>query len=369
MCIRDSHQIVPSGFLVPEAGVSPPLTPPSQGGELVRSTQEKPPIFSDAEDPRAPRIVAALIQGRRVAIEAGGPIDDLARKVWKALPTRVRAKTSMATWAFGNGNHFDFLAAPRLVGLNLDRSYLDPLSFEGMLENTETAEPLGPSLWCSPLAVIVLGVSALLALGGVAMALRGTDSDLAIESVLSPSKTNAKPAANEIPPTTPSASEDPAGHRRAAEAIAGLADRFDLDDGISRDPADLMERFSRVLRYRGPFLSETELKELAKDAGHDAALALRWDTQIRKFRDDRPLPLGFSDGTIRWQIGTLAWSFHSENVAKDSAETAPKRTAAEVAQALAEALATDLPLRPSPLVGRYPALADYLTFLNRLPRR
>ncbi len=322
------------------------------------------------EDPRASRIATALIKGRRVAIESPGPIDDLARQVWQSLPKKPRSKLSVSTWAFGNGNRFDFLAAPRLVGLSFDRSYLDPLSFEGMLENEETAETVTPSLWCSPAALTVLGLAAALALGGVAMALRGVDDrDVSSPRPSKAASTLPESAGGMPPPSTPLADEDPVEHRRAAEAIANLADRFELDDGISRDPSELMERFARVLRYRGPLLSEAERKELARDTGHDAALALRWDAHVRKFLDDRTLPPAFRDGPIRRQIDTLAWSFHAENEAKDPGGTVPKRSAAEVAHALVEALAIDLPLRPSPLAERFPALAEYLVFLNRLPRR
>jgi hypothetical protein len=81
-----------------------------------------------AADPRASRIADALARGRRVALEAPGPIDVLARDVWRSLPTRVRGRTSMATWTFGNANRFDLLAVPRLKGVALDASYLDPLA-------------------------------------------------------------------------------------------------------------------------------------------------------------------------------------------------------------------------------------------------
>ena len=107
-------------------------------------------------------------------------------------------------------------------------------------------------------------------------------------------------------------------------------------------------------------------KKARKD---DATLALQWDSHVRVFSTDRPLPPGFRNGPIRWQIDTLAWSFHAEKKAGDTGGTSPRRSAAEVAQALGEALAVDMPLRPNPLTERFPALADYLAFLNRLPRR
>ena len=42
------------------------------------------------------------------------------------LPDRVRRRASVATWAFGNGNRFDLVALPRLAGVELDSSYVDP---------------------------------------------------------------------------------------------------------------------------------------------------------------------------------------------------------------------------------------------------
>ena len=76
------------------------------------------------DDPRVGRIVEALGKGRRVVLESPVPIDDLARRVWNALPVRVRGRLSVATWVFGNANRFDLLAVPRLWGVVLDGSYV-----------------------------------------------------------------------------------------------------------------------------------------------------------------------------------------------------------------------------------------------------
>lgn len=75
-------------------------------------------------DPRVAWIVAAISAGRRVALEAERPIDKLAHETWCRLPTRVRSRASLATWAFGNGNTFDLVAMPRLAGAELDASYI-----------------------------------------------------------------------------------------------------------------------------------------------------------------------------------------------------------------------------------------------------
>ena len=76
-------------------------------------------------DPKVARLASALARGRRVALEAAGPIDALAASVWAALPLSVRRRASVATWAFGNGNRFDLVAFPHRAGVTLDASYLD----------------------------------------------------------------------------------------------------------------------------------------------------------------------------------------------------------------------------------------------------
>jgi hypothetical protein len=76
--------------------------------------------------PAAAAIARRLRRGRRVALEADGPIDDLAREVWRALPARTRARRSLATWAFGNSHRFDLAAAPKLALMTLDDSYAEP---------------------------------------------------------------------------------------------------------------------------------------------------------------------------------------------------------------------------------------------------
>ncbi len=70
-----------------------------------------------AEDPRAAPVVAALRERRRVLVQAGEPANALAPSVWQRLPYRVRCRASLATWAFDDANHFDFVALPKLTGL------------------------------------------------------------------------------------------------------------------------------------------------------------------------------------------------------------------------------------------------------------
>ena len=63
--------------------------------------------------------------------------------------------------------------------------------------------------------------------------------------------------------------------------------------------------------------------------------------------------------------GLLAWSFHLGGGAADRL-----RSPSERVQALGDWLAADVPLRPTPLSGRHPALASYLAFLGRImPRK
>lgn len=75
---------------------------------------------ADSEEPQSARIVAALRAGGRVVVQSGEPADALARSVWQRLPRGLRRRTSVATWAFDDANRFDFVALPKLAGLDLD---------------------------------------------------------------------------------------------------------------------------------------------------------------------------------------------------------------------------------------------------------
>ncbi len=68
-------------------------------------------------DERLRPIVEAIEQGRRVIVQSTGPIDAMARGVWRALPMRARLRASVATWAFDNANRFDLVALPKLAGI------------------------------------------------------------------------------------------------------------------------------------------------------------------------------------------------------------------------------------------------------------
>ena len=96
------------------------------GSEIIRRAAYRPssdpglPVVDERREP----IVDALCQGRRIAVQSAGPIDALARDVWRALPFRVRLRASVATWAFDNANRFDLVALPKLAGVVRDPSDL-----------------------------------------------------------------------------------------------------------------------------------------------------------------------------------------------------------------------------------------------------
>jgi len=328
-------------------------------------------------DPRAGRVVAALTRGRRVVLEAPGPVDALAREVWRALPARVRARASVATWAFGNDNRFDLLAVPRLAGVALDASNLDPQPPEAGTDPAagESDLPGRRFVRVSSRTLAGAGAAVFLAAAGVGLALRGDgdhdDPGVTPDRPTAPAPAPSSPAPAVVAPAlaAPDDHDDPGERRRVAEALADLAARFGVGPaGVpDPDPVALMETVARDLRYRGPFLSPRELAELRPAPGPDAASALRWDALARRFADDRPLPADFRRRALRGQLAALVWSFHGE--AEWAHAEGPRRAASEVAQALAESLTPDESLRPSPLAGRYPALASYRAFLGRLPRR
>lgn len=93
--------------------------------EIGRDDKDTAPAEESA---RAVAIAGALRCRRRVALESAEPIDALARAVWCRLPPHARRRCSIATWAFGNQNRFDFLGVPRLAESMVDRSYVDPES-------------------------------------------------------------------------------------------------------------------------------------------------------------------------------------------------------------------------------------------------
>ncbi len=298
-------------------------------------------------DPRARRVVEALVRGKRVALESPTPIDGLAREVWPALPDSTRRRASVATWAFGNANRFGLVALPRLSGIELDGSYIDPASIDaGPPEPAETPAslPLYRGGWFGPSSRRALAVAALTVVVAAGLAWRAWDG---------PEKsTDPAPA-----PAEPGPSVDRDLDPRAFADLANLANRFEI--GASKDPGELMAKLAERAHYRGPFLNSAELARLAAEHDPDRDRALAWDRRLRStFADDRPLPDDFARLPLPRQLDRLAWSFHLD----------PSTRPEDVPRALLEALAREGPIRPTPLAARYPALSDYARFLARLPR-
>lgn len=329
-------------------------------------------------DSRASAVATALAKGGRVAIEADRPADKLAGDVWAGLPLHVREGLSVATWTFGNANAFHLCAVPKLAGLAPDPSYVDPFAPEPVAPAPPEVPPapVRRSKWAAILVFATLTLGA----GGVALALRGAGGE---EPPVPP-----KPVVNRVsvspkspppaPVPTPEAwpwspgDDDPAERKRVAEVLEDFADRCELAAvDVPADSVALMNRISVGLRYKGPWLSDTERRGLGH--GSAARRALDGEKNLRRFLADRPLPGDFAAYPLRRQLATLAWSFHidPETLCASSAgpPEPPRRSPSEFAQAFAAALATDGPMRPGPLADRLPALAAYAAFLDRLPRR
>jgi hypothetical protein len=371
---------------------------------VLQLNQVTPAVPSPAQDPRASRIAYALARGRRVAIEAPGPIDDLARQVWMALPLRRRRQLSLATWTFANGNHYDLAALPRLSGVALDKTYVDPETLrhpsEVKAENREVpCTPDNPPASPSPRGgndrtrkphnqsppplrgrvrvgglgkalaqsieqrsrpiLIGLAAIAVAALACVIVSLSWHSRDVPkppAEAAVS------KPPADS-PPTRP-ADTRPFRRERVVEGLLSLAERFGtLQEALAaakHGPDALMVRLRERLVYSGPLLTRDELSRIESSADPDRARVLTWHAHILLFRPGRPLPSDFARGPLDWQVQTLAWSFYLD---------ASNRPAEEVPQFLSDALSLPISPRPTPLADRYPALGEYARFLRRLPAR
>jgi len=314
-------------------------------------TVEPPEAPASPPDPRAARVAEALARRSRAAIESDGPVDALAREVWARLPRSTRSRASVATWAFGNANRFDFAAFPRLAGVELDRSYVDP----ARLDPSTGADPPAPP-GRNRRAAAVAGIIGMAVAGLAASALFWRTSGRSGPTPPTPDR----PAPATAPPRAgPERLERP-GRSRTLAALADLAERFSgFELGEADDPSAWMLRFSDRLRYRGSTLSPADLAGLRLEADPDRGRALAWHEQIRRFADDRPLPGDFARRPLGPQLEALAWSFHLD----------PSALADEaIPAALAAALSRDAPVRPTPLAARYPPLREYARFLGRLPR-
>lgn len=147
-------------------------------------TLDTPTYTPTPDGGQASRIAAALLRGRRVAIESEGPIDDLARAVWLALPARRRARLSLATWTYANGNRHDLAALPRLAGVALDPSYVDPATLRHPRDSVEDRIPAIPLV-----GVIAWSAFALFALTTLGFAWLHRDrTDPVTPAVVSPAR-------------------------------------------------------------------------------------------------------------------------------------------------------------------------------------
>lgn len=63
-------------------------------------------------DARAEALAQAIARGGRVTVSAQGPIDDLARDVWRALPRRRRRRATLSTWTNDRTIGRDLAAGP-----------------------------------------------------------------------------------------------------------------------------------------------------------------------------------------------------------------------------------------------------------------
>ena len=318
----------------------------SEGATLEsrRWAAEAAKVGGKPADPRVGAIARALGRRRRIALKSEGPAEGLVREVWAALPGSTRRRASMATWAFGNANRFDLVALPRLDGVELDRSYIDPASLD--------APPARPALavsarWAVPAA---LGMAGVVAGGAGWRALSG------------PGRAEPPVADRESQPSPP-VPESPVGLEEGSRIVSGLAElaeRFEaFDVGSSADPSAFLARLAGRVRYRGPTLSAAEVAGLSAESDPDRDRALAWHGRIKAFDPGRALPGDFDRASLPRQVAEVARSFGVE----------PSADPGATVDALAESLARDGPVRPTPLAARYPALSDYARFLGRLPRR
>jgi hypothetical protein len=379
-------------------------------GLLIPSGHRPRQACHAADARRVETIVASLRRGRRVTLISPEPIDRLAREVWDALPGRLRRRASVATWSFDNASRFDLVAVPRLAGLAPDADEivldLDPSRSRGEEPEGEARRPpvILPARrgWKLTTAILgpLVGLLAMVSFAWWREARRPGPPPAVTSGELAPSDRPGAErgrTAQQAPPRPTTDGEPgptPDDRRRLIEALLDTLDRFCPHDEASgnpglrresgpewgeagREPGTLMVRLAGCLRYDGASLSDAELARLgAGEDGDgtgagpspDAVMALRWHFLTRRLVGDRPLPADFLDGPTRWQLSTLAWSFHVEDdpsVVQALAQGRPD----EVVHALAQVLAVDVPVPATSLARRYPALDAYRAFLGRLPRR
>jgi len=359
-----------------------PTTLPKAHIRLNRASSSISTASPPANNNRALAIAEAIGRGKKVAIPSPEPIEALARDVVAALPLPVRTRVSLATWAFSGGNPFDLMALPRLKGVELDPSYVDPSILdryaEGQVafESTTAAKSrFGEYLGR---AMPILGLTALLLGAALGIVLRtepeheqeeGKSKSFASQSAQEGRSRADRSLLASPTPTDRAEANAPEDRAQVLNALVNLAEQVGAwKEGAKPpdDPAELLIALSGRLSYRGPWLSKRELAELRSSNGPGSPLdrtrALEWHTFLARFATDRPLPAGYRDGSLRWQLETLAWSLHLD---RDTTRYA----LLELPHVLADWLSIGGAPRRNPLSERYPTLETYHAFLEGLPRR
>ena len=317
---------------------------------------------------RARRIVRALERRRKVAFAADAPIAALASEVVAMLAPARRRRLSLATWAFSNALDLDLAAAPNLAGWELGGSRVDPFAEPPKRPRRPTRRAAIVAAW-----VVAGWVVAAALLGLAAWGIAGRDAAPLPRTIVpdEPREEAIRHAFDRSPAPDPASYAD---REEGADETAKVRDRLlalaraarvanPKSSGTAevRDEATALMRDLHTWRYHGPLLTLRNLEEIAKSMDEGRSRALAWDRRIRGFAADRPLPRGFGTGPLRWQIDTLAWSFHQE--------PDPILTPSEAVDALADALKLDEPIRPNPLAAKYGTLRAYAKFLGSLPLR
>ena len=313
----------------------------------------------------------------------------------------MRRRTSVATWAFENSNHFDLVAVPRLGGLGADPLELvlewDPAGTRADIPGGLARDPVAaPS--CRPrgrrpmnaILVPLVAVLAIVAAFSWWAALHVTrpavtPGEVALHEPATAGIGPVEPRGPSLPRKGQEPELTPDERRRLIEALVDMVERFcppqvearapgvKSTDAMDHEPGMLMLRLAGGLRYSGASLSAAELVQLGAGEdgtgpGSDAVMALRWHALIRRFAGGRPIPDDFLDGPTRWQLATLAWSWRVDDD-PGVVQALTRGLPDEVVHALADVLSLDVPVPSTSLSGRHPALDDYRAFLGRLPRK
>ena len=313
------------------------------------------PLASTADpsvaDLKVQRMVQALAKRRRVAVEAVEPIDDLARAVWACLPARVRRRASVATWAFSGENRFDLVAFPRLAGVALDETYINPASLDAPPGLPDPA-PRRVRDIRDPGSVAVAWVG-LIVVGLAALAWSITSGEWTRQPPVVPAPLAAPTAAPDPSPISP------AEAARLQAGLRALAERFEaFGVGPASNPTELLSHLADALHYHGLILTPAERDQIARDPDPAKGRVLAWHDQIGRFRDDQPWPGDFTGLPLPDQLAAVARSFHLD----------PQLPPAAVPDALIATLARPGLIQPTPLAARFPALSEYARFLGKLPR-